>query len=91
MGKALGLYYFYVVGAMIYTQVVFFRARGCHLQAPVTYLWLVFQIAAFYLLVAYAIALWGAYICWQADKDQQVIDKAILKYMKQKMHEEHKL
>ena len=73
LGRLLGIYYFYMVGAMFATQVVFFKAKNCHLQAPVLYLWVAVNILIFYVLVAYGIALWGSYICWESEKEEKIV------------------
>ena len=67
LGKCLGLYFFYLVTSMFVAQVVFFKSQNCHIKAPLLFFWLVVQIIIFYVLVAYGIALWGAYICWAAE------------------------
>ena len=68
---------------MFVAQVIFFRSKDCHIQAPLLYFWLVVQIVIFYVMVAYGIALWGAYICWEAEKEEKETQKAVKKYMKE--------
>ena len=89
LGRLLGLYYVYLVGAMIAAQVVFFNGNGktltqtgavevsCFKHSPGMYTWLVLQIAVFYGLVAYGIALCGSYICWEADVEELKIKEAM--------------
>jgi hypothetical protein len=55
LGRGLGLYYFFMVGAMIWTQIIFFKSKGCYMNAPAMYFWLVMQIMVFYIFVAYGI------------------------------------
>ena len=71
LGRILGLYFFYLVGAMFATQVIFFKSKDCNLIAPLLYFWVLTNIVMFYVLVAYGIALWGAYICWESEKEEK--------------------
>lgn len=82
LGRLLGLYYFYMVGAMFATQVIFFKSSGCNVTAPLLYFWVMLNIIMFYMLVAYGIALWGAYICWESEKEEKQLKAAMKKYMK---------
>jgi len=99
LGRSLGLYYFYIVGAMIATQVVFFQGGGasvtaadsetytnCFKHSPGMYSWLVLQIVAFYGLVAYGIALCGAYICWESEAEEKKLNKIVKEYAKARAH-----
>ena len=45
------------------------------------YFWLIVQIIVFYFIVAYGIALWGSYICWESEKEEKQIKVAMKKYM----------
>ena len=65
IGKAIGLYYVYLVGAMIAVQVHYLKADGCARQSPLFYYFLMINILLFYVFVAYGLSLWGAYICWE--------------------------
>ena len=40
------------------------EGEGCMRTAVVLYWWLAFNIGAFYVLIAYGLSLWGAYLCW---------------------------
>lgn len=40
------------------------------------------NILEFYIVVAYGIALWGAYICWESEKEEIQLQQAMKKYMK---------
>eukprot|EP00349_Pseudokeronopsis_sp_Brazil_P000057 CAMPEP_0202956522 /NCGR_PEP_ID=MMETSP1396-20130829/1023_1 /ASSEMBLY_ACC=CAM_ASM_000872 /TAXON_ID= /ORGANISM="Pseudokeronopsis sp., Strain Brazil" /LENGTH=121 /DNA_ID=CAMNT_0049673581 /DNA_START=74 /DNA_END=439 /DNA_ORIENTATION=+ len=71
MGKVLGFYYFYMVGAMFAVQVIFFKGTNCSIQSPLSFFWIAGQIFIFYVFVAYGIALWGAFICFQAEKEEK--------------------
>lgn len=97
LGRLLSLFYFYLVGAMIAVQYVFFQNGGdstslsppvnCFKHSPGMYSWLVVQIVVFYGLVAYGIALCGAYICWEADVEERQLKKAVNDYIKMKREE----
>jgi hypothetical protein len=84
-GKALGIYYFYLVGVFFFVQVSFFKGPECSSKAPMVYFWIAAQIVMFYILVAYGIALWGAYICWQAEKEEAEIQDIVETYMKKQV------
>ena len=64
LGWSLGIFYLILVGLMVWAQVIFFEGNGCGTEAFVLYFWLLFNIAIFFIFVAYGISLWGAYICW---------------------------
>lgn len=49
--------------------------------------WLVIQIFAFYALVAYGIALCGAYLCWEAETEEKKLKEALEEYMIRKSEE----
>ena len=40
LGRILGIYYFYMVGVMIYVQMEFFRSKECATKAPMFYFWI---------------------------------------------------
>lgn len=43
---------------------MFLRGEGCARTAVTYYWWLAFNIGLFYVLIAYGLSLWGAYLCW---------------------------
>ncbi|CDW86213.1 UNKNOWN [Stylonychia lemnae] len=88
LGRILGIYYFYMVGAMFYTQIIFFQSKECNIMAPLLYFWVMLNIIMFYVLVAYGIALWGAYICWESEKEEKQLQEAMQKYIKKISHRE---
>lgn len=61
------------------------------MQSPLQYFWLIINIIIFYIFVAYGIALWGQYICWEAEKEEKEINKALKKYFKEVKEEQKKL
>ena len=77
IGKLLGIYYFALVGTMIYAQVIFFRGADCKVIAPTLYYWLAINIGLFYIMIAYGISLWGAYICWAQEEEEKLINAAL--------------
>ena len=85
----MAVYYFGVVGAMVSTQVMFFQASSCKSMAFVRYYWLAVNIGLFYVFIAYGISLWGAYICW-AQEEEENITKDALKWKFDKMIREGK-
>ena len=48
------------------------------------YFWLLFNIVIFFVFVAYGISLWGAYICWAQEEEEEIMKEA-LKYKYAKM------
>ena len=63
-GAWLGIFYFIMTGLMTWVQFIFFNGEGCARTAVVLYWWLAFNIGLFYILIAYGLSLWGAYLCW---------------------------
>ena len=41
------------------------------------YYWIFINIVLFYVLVAYGLSLWGAYICWEVDEEEKLIEAAL--------------
>ena len=60
----MGIFYFILTGLMTWVQYIFFEGEGCIRTAVAYYWWLILNIGLFYLLVAYGLSLWGAYLCW---------------------------
>ena len=71
LGHAMSVFYFAIVGCMIAVQVIFFHGQECNRVAPEIYYWLFLNICLFYVLVAYGLSLWGAYICWEVDEEEK--------------------
>ena len=55
--------------------------------AVVYYWWLAFNIGLFYVLIAYGLSLWGAYLCW-AQQEEEELTKAALQHKYEKMKSE---
>ena len=60
-------------------------------MAPVLYYWIFTNIALFYVLVAYGLSLWGAYICWEVDEEEQKITAAMQHYTKNHFYDKEYL
>ena len=83
LGWSLGFFYLILVGLMCWAQVIFFEGNGCGDQAFVLYFWLLFNIVIFFIFVAYGISLWGAYICWAQEEEEEIMKEALkFKYAK---------
>ena len=82
VGKLIGLYYVYLVGAMIVVQIYVLKAEECSRISPLLYYWLVWNILLFYIFIAYGLSLWGAYICWEQEEEEAVTKAAMDKYLK---------
>jgi hypothetical protein len=70
--KALMGFYFLLVFVMFFVQMILFQGENCYQESPILFIWLVAQIALFYFTVAYGLAVWGSYICWQAENHDQI-------------------
>ena len=90
LGIWLGIFYFIITGLMTWTQFIFFEGADCIRTAVAYYLWLIVNIGLFYLLVAYGLSLWGAYLCWAQDEEDALNEEA-LKHVHKKMIEEGQL
>ena len=51
------------------------------------YWWLAFNIGLFYVLIAYGLSLWGAYLCWAQQEEEELV-KAALQHKYEKMKSE---
>eukprot|EP00354_Favella_ehrenbergii_P003724 CAMPEP_0170452740 /NCGR_PEP_ID=MMETSP0123-20130129/1532_1 /TAXON_ID=182087 /ORGANISM="Favella ehrenbergii, Strain Fehren 1" /LENGTH=109 /DNA_ID=CAMNT_0010714835 /DNA_START=255 /DNA_END=584 /DNA_ORIENTATION=- len=71
------IFYFMLVGSMVYCQVIFFHGQECNRVAPILYYWIFTNILLFYVVVAYGLSLWGAYICWEVDEEEKLIKEAM--------------
>lgn len=77
LGGWLGIFYFVLTGLMTWCQVIFMRGEGCMRTAVVYYWWLAFNIGMFYVLIAYGLSLWGAYLCWQQEEEETLAKEAL--------------
>lgn len=75
-------FYFLLVAVMFYVQMILFKGENCSTDSPVLFFWLVSQIALFYFIVAFGLAKWGSYICWQAENHDQMAKRAVEEYFK---------
>ena len=46
-------------------------------EAVTLYWWLGLNIGAFYVLIAYGLSLWGAYLCWAQQEEEELTKKAL--------------
>ena len=77
LGRGMGIFYFFLVGAMCCVQVIYFHGQNCGMTAPILYYWISLNIFSFYVLIAYGLSLWGAYICWEVDEEEKLVDIAL--------------
>jgi hypothetical protein len=68
--KALLVFYFMIVATMFFTQMILFQGEECRVETPLYFYWLASQVVLFYLVVAWGLAAWGAYICWDAHRKE---------------------
>eukprot|EP00349_Pseudokeronopsis_sp_Brazil_P004399 CAMPEP_0202960142 /NCGR_PEP_ID=MMETSP1396-20130829/4290_1 /ASSEMBLY_ACC=CAM_ASM_000872 /TAXON_ID= /ORGANISM="Pseudokeronopsis sp., Strain Brazil" /LENGTH=122 /DNA_ID=CAMNT_0049679149 /DNA_START=267 /DNA_END=635 /DNA_ORIENTATION=- len=66
---------------MFYIQVVLFSDNDCRSSSTIMYFWLVINVVIFYLMVAFGVAKWGAYICWDAHMRDAYVKEAVKRYM----------
>ena len=62
---------------MTWVQFIFMKGEGCMREAVTLYWWLGLNIGAFYVLIAYGLALWGAYLCWAQQEEEELTKKAL--------------
>ena len=43
----------------------------------IRYYWLMMNITLFYVFIAYGISLWGAYICWAQEEEENIAKEAM--------------
>ena len=87
VGGWLGIFYFAASGMMTWVQFIFFKGEGCMRTSVVYFWWLAFNIGLFYVLIAYGLSLWGAYLCW-AQQEEEELTKAALQHKFEKMKAE---
>ena len=80
-GRMMVFFYFLLVGSMVFVQVIFFHGQGCNMVAPLLYYWIFTNIVLFYVLIAYGLSLWGAYICWEVDEEERIIKEALARQL----------
>ena len=73
VGRGMVLYYVLMIGTMVYAQMVFFGGNGCGTKAFFLYYWLATNIVLFYIFIAYGISLWGAYLCWAQEEEENIV------------------
>ena len=69
---------------MTWVQFIFMKGDGCMRTAVVYYWWLALNIGMFYVLIAYGLSLWGAYLCWAQQEEEELVNEA-LQWKLQKM------
>ena len=84
IGGWIGLLYFILTGLMTWCQFLFLKGDGCMRTAVVYWWWLAMNIGLFYVLIAYGLSLWGAYLCWAQQEEEELINEA-LQYKYEKM------
>ena len=87
IGGWLGIFYFLASGLMTWVQYIFFQGEGCMQTSVTLYWWLAFNIGLFYVLIAYGLSLWGAYLCWAQQEEEELV-KAALQHKYEKMKSE---
>ena len=73
-GRWMSIFYLMIVAAMVCVQVIFFHGQACNIVAPLLYYWLFLNIAMFYIMIAFGLSLWAAYICWEVDEEEKMIN-----------------
>ena len=49
----------------------------CRTEVPSLYWWLVVNIALFYFIVSFGLAVWGSYICTVVDAQEEITKEAV--------------
>ena len=77
IGGWIGIFYFILTALMTWTQFIFMDGEGCMREAVTLYWWLALNIGLFYVLVAYGLSLWGAYLCWAQAEEEELAKEAL--------------
>ena len=77
IGGWLGIFYFAITGLMTWVQFLFMKGDGCMRTAVAYYWWLALNIGMFYVLIAYGLSLWGAYLCWAQQEEEELVNEAL--------------
>jgi hypothetical protein len=75
-GRGMVAFYSLLIGSMIWAQVIFFEGNGCGAKAFVLYYWLAFNIFLFYIFTAYGLQLYGGYLCWAQEEEEELVRNA---------------
>ena len=78
------VFYFGIVFVMFFTQMYLFEAYTCASESPILYYWLLAQVGIFYFIVAYGLAVWGSYLCFEAEEEEKLAEKAVKQYFNKK-------
>ena len=77
IGGFMGIFYFILTGLMTWCQLIFFKGEGCARESVVLYWWLALNIGMFYVLISYGLSLWGAYLCWAQQEEEELTKNAL--------------
>ncbi len=77
IGGFMGIFYFILTGLMTWCQFIFMKGEGCMRTSVVLYWWLAINIGLFYVLIAYGLSLWGAYLCWAQQEEEELAKEAL--------------
>ena len=72
IGGWIGIFYFILTGLMTWCQFIFLEGEGCMRESVVLYWWLALNIGLFYVIIAYGLSLWGAYLCWAQEEEEKL-------------------
>ena len=89
IGGWIGIFYFVLTGLMTWAQFIFLKGEGCMRTAVILFWWMAINIGCFYCLIAYGLSLWGAYLCWAQQEEEELVNEA-LKHKWEKMKAEGK-
>ena len=54
---------------------------NCRTEVPSLYWWLVCNVALFYFIVSFGLAVWGSYICKVVDTQEDITKEAVKEYL----------
>lgn len=81
--KLLFGFYFFVCGCLFFCQMELWGGvdNQCRTEVPSLYWWLVVNIALFYFIVSFGLAVWGSYICKVVDAQEEITKDAVKEYL----------
>ena len=76
-------FYFFVCGCLFFCQLELWGGvnNPCRTEVPSLYWWLVCNIALFYFIVSFGLAVWGSYICKVVDTQEEITKEAVKEYL----------
>ena len=87
--KLLFGFYVFVCGCLFFCQMELWSGAkssgdtNCRTEVPSLYWWLVCNVALFYFIVSFGLAVWGSYICKVVDTQEDITKEAVKEYLEE--------